>query len=271
MTDSLPRSGAAPMAGALKLTNGTVSSPGVSFNSASGSGLYKTTDGFGVAINGVQVAEFTAGGLTKGSRYIGELIPWTGTTAPARCVLPYGQTLSRTTYADLWAFAQLQIAAGNLFYNNGDGSTTFGVGDLRGRAIAAPDGMGGSDAGRLVGGVMSARLVVGGSGGEAVHSLTAAEIPQVGVSVAGNVNVSSDAPSGYSFFFANGDMIQIVAGASNLQIVTFPLSTQSTRRANITASGVNTLTGATTSSVTPSGHNTLPPTLLCNFALYAGA
>jgi hypothetical protein len=108
MTDSLPRSGAAPMAGALKLANGTVSAPGVSFNSASGSGLYKTTDGFGVAINGAQVAEFTAGGLTKGSRYIGELISWTGKTAPARCVLPYGQTLSRTTYADLWAFAQLR-------------------------------------------------------------------------------------------------------------------------------------------------------------------
>jgi microcystin-dependent protein len=260
MTDSLPRSGAAPMAGALKLTNGTVSAPGVSFNSASGSGLYKTTDGFGVAINGVQVAEFTAGGLTKGSRYIGELISWTGTAAPARCVLPYGQTLSRTTYADLWAFAQLQIAAGNLFYNNGDGSTTFGVGDMRGRVIAAPDGMGAGDAGRLVGGMMSARLAVGGSGGEATHLLSAGEIPVIG-STGSASGTLSGATTGNVVV---GQITDFLAAGGNP--VTKP---NGFTTAPVSVSGSMSVT--TTSNTGGSSHNNLQPTILCNFALYAGA
>src|SRR6185437_52892 len=109
-------------------------------------GFFKTANGIGVSVGGTKVAEFTAGGV---SRYLGELIPYTGLTAPALTVLPYGQTLSRTTYADLWAFAQTEIAAGSAFYTNGDGTTTFGIGDMRGRVPAGKDDMGGISAGRL--------------------------------------------------------------------------------------------------------------------------
>jgi microcystin-dependent protein len=251
------------MAGALKLANGTVSAPAASFNSASGTGLYKTTDGFGVAINGAQVAEFTAGGMTKGSRYIGELIPWTGKTAPARCVLPYGQTLSRTTYADLWAFAQLEIAAGNLFYNNGDGSTTFGIGDARGRAIAAPDIMGGStDAARLTGSSMAAtRTSVGGTGGEGLHTQSVNEMPahshSVNVSDPGHTHTTTiTAPVWTSFGGAN------IGGSPNTAFQQQGL-------------GINTAVTGIAVSINNNGSgqafNVVQPTLLCNFALYAGA
>lgn len=266
MTDSLPRSGAAPMAGALKLANGTVSAPAASFNSAAGTGLYKTTDGFGVAINGAQVAEFTSGGLTKGGRYVGELFVWTGNGVPPRCILPYGQTLSRTTYADLWAFAQVEIASGNLFYNNGDGSTTFGVGDMRGRVIAAPDGMGAGDAGRLVGGVMSARLAVGGSGGEPTHLLGLGEIP-AGISSSGSVSVTTTSSNND---FLRSDQIAIltnVGGSNPVKLFNF-LTNQSTGAVSATGTGAASVTSTNTGG---SFHNNLQPTILCNFALYAGA
>jgi microcystin-dependent protein len=142
------RSGAGGMIGPLKLADGTVTLPGLSWGTDPSTGLYKTTGGFGVAVAGAKVAEFTASGLS-GARFLGELIPFTCTAPPALCVLPFGQTLSRTTYADLWTQAQIEIAAGNTLYNNGDGSTTFGIMDVRGRVPAAWDSMGGTAANRL--------------------------------------------------------------------------------------------------------------------------
>ena len=112
MSARLMRTGAAPMTGPLKIADGSVGSPGLAFNTDTTSGIYKTANGLGVSVGGVKVAEFTSSGL---SRMIGELIPWTRLSAPSGWVLPYGQTLSRTTYADLWAIAQTEIAGGNTF------------------------------------------------------------------------------------------------------------------------------------------------------------
>jgi microcystin-dependent protein len=155
MSLRLMRSGVAPMTGPLKAVDGTVSAPGLTFASAPSSGVYPTADGLGVSIGGVKVAEFTSAGLKSGVRFIGELIEYTGSTAPALTVFPVGQTLSRTTYADLWTFAQLEIAAGNTLYNNGNGSTTFGIPDKRGRVSATKDNLGGSAASRLTGTTMT--------------------------------------------------------------------------------------------------------------------
>jgi microcystin-dependent protein len=72
----------------------------------------------------------------------GEVKPFAGTTAPAGYLLCFGQAISRTAYAGL--FAVLSTT-----YGVGDGSTTFNLPDLRGRVAAGKDDMGGSSAGRL--------------------------------------------------------------------------------------------------------------------------
>lgn len=76
------------------------------------------------------------GGLT------GMLIPHAGTTAPDGFLLCFGQAVSRTTYAALFAVISTT-------YGAGDGSTTFNLPDMRGRAPAGKDDMGGSAASRL--------------------------------------------------------------------------------------------------------------------------
>src|ERR1700729_1647777 len=81
LTLRLSRDGTAPMIGPVQLASGTVSAPGQVFSVDPTSGFYKTTAGIGVAISGVKVAEFVAGGVI-GSRYVGELIPFTGTAPP---------------------------------------------------------------------------------------------------------------------------------------------------------------------------------------------
>lgn len=73
----------------------------------------------------------------------GVVVPYAGASAPSEWLLCYGQDISRLTYAALFA------ALGTT-YGAGDGLTTFALPDLRGRAVAGKDDMGGSAASRLV-------------------------------------------------------------------------------------------------------------------------
>jgi microcystin-dependent protein len=100
----------------------------------------------------------------------GAVMPYAGTTEPDGWLLAYGQAVSRTTYANLYA------AIGTT-YGVGDGSTTFTLPDLRGRVVAGQDDMGGSSANRLTnqsGGLNGDTL--GATGGAETHTLTTAEL-----------------------------------------------------------------------------------------------
>ncbi len=92
-----------------------------------------------------------------------------GSTAPnSSFVFPFGQAISRTTYAT--AFALLSTT-----YGAGDGLTTFNLPDLRGRVAAAMDNMGGAAAGRL--GAVIPGTTLGGVGGAETHTLSVGEMP----------------------------------------------------------------------------------------------
>jgi len=94
----------------------------------------------------------------------GSLIAFAGSSAPGGWLLCFGQAISRSTFANLFAVV-------GTTYGVGDGSTTFNIPDLRGRVPVALDNMGGGDAGRL-----SVANTLGGSGGEEKHTLTTAEL-----------------------------------------------------------------------------------------------
>jgi microcystin-dependent protein len=100
-----------------------------------------------------------AGGLT-----------YYGPTAPnSAFAFPYGQAISRTTYATLFAIIGTD-------YGAGDGSTTFTLPDVRGRVEAGKDDMGGSAASRLGGGVLTG-TTLGATGGSDVIILSTSQIP----------------------------------------------------------------------------------------------
>ena len=74
---------------------------------------------------------------------VGGMIDYTGTTAPnSSFVLPYGQAISQTTYATLYALY------GSNRYGTDSGGM-FNVPDLRGRIAVGKDDMGGSAASRV--------------------------------------------------------------------------------------------------------------------------
>lgn len=103
---------------------------------------------------------------------IGGLMPYVGATAPnANFVLPFGQAISRTTYAGLFALTSTTFGVG-------DGTTTFNVPDLRGRSVHGVDNMGGSTAGRItVAGGNFNGTTLGATGGLENHLLTIPEMP----------------------------------------------------------------------------------------------
>jgi len=92
---------------------------------------------------------------------------YAGSSAPSGWLLCYGQAVSRTTYANLFAVVSTT-------YGTGDGSTTFNLPDLRGRAVFGVDNMGGSAASRVTNGNSGITgTTLGAAGGsELLHAHT---------------------------------------------------------------------------------------------------
>lgn len=91
---------------------------------------------------------------------VGVMTAYGGATAPTGWLLCYGQAVSRSAYAAL--FAAIGIA-----YGQGDGSSTFNIPDKRGRISIGADNMGGSAAGVVTQAVSNVNAaLVGAIGGD---------------------------------------------------------------------------------------------------------
>lgn len=97
---------------------------------------------------------------TDGSVPVGSVQAYAGSAAPNGWLLCYGQAVSRSTYARLFAIISTT-------YGTGDGVTTFNLPDIRGRAPFGKDDMGGAAASRItnaVSGITGTNL--GAAGGD---------------------------------------------------------------------------------------------------------
>ena len=184
---------------------------------------------------------------------LGGMLEFTGTTAPnSSFVLPFGQAISRTTYAAYFAMV-------GTTYGAGDGSTTFNVIDKRGRVSAGKDDMGGSAASRLTStyfGTSAAAL--GAVGGGESNTLSSAKLPAI--TPAGTVTlVSSTIRSN------TRQNVQLTGGGvSDLQI--------SAPGGDGTEDNCDTIVAASLSfSGTPFGggepHANVQPTVIVNYIL----
>lgn len=175
LTGSLPRDGSAGMSGQLKVADGSPSVPGWAFSNETSTGFSRASAGvLSVDILGTQVAQITTAGWVgpvQGGNPVGCVLDFAGSTVPAQWLLCFGQAVSRTTYALLFAVTGTAFGVG-------DGSTTFNIPDLRGRAAFGVDNMGGSTAGRITaaGGNFDG-TTIGNTGGLQNHTLTTTEIP----------------------------------------------------------------------------------------------
>jgi len=90
----------------------------------------------------------------------GSIITYAGAVAPAGWLMCAGQDVSRATYSSLFT-------AISTTYGAGDGSTTFTLPDLRGRAVFGKDNMGGTAASRVTSAVSGVSgTTLGATGGD---------------------------------------------------------------------------------------------------------
>jgi microcystin-dependent protein len=105
----------------------------------------------------------------------GTVMAFAGSTAPSGWVLSYGQELSQTTYAKLFA----AIGSTYCTADHGGGCTGgfFRVPDLRGRTLAGKDNMGGTAANRLTSAVSLDGTVLGKAGGSQNRTIASSNLP----------------------------------------------------------------------------------------------
>lgn len=137
---------------------------------------------------------------------IGAGMDFWGSAAPnSSFAFPYGQAISRTAYAALFAIV-------GTTYGSGDGSTTFNLPDKRGRISVALDTMGGTASGRITsasGGIDGA--TVGATGGGQTYTMQRSDLPNVAPTFtgsAGTVSVTSNDGKSY----VAGSLVGVAGG-----------------------------------------------------------
>lgn len=171
----------------------------------------------------------------------GAVMPYAGSSAPSGWLLAYGQAVSRSTYAALYA------AIGTT-YGSGDGSTTFNVPDMRGRVVAGKDNMGGVSADRLTGlsgGVNGDNLAA--TGGLETHTLTEAQL------------------AAHQHFVANTASGTGTLTASNY--VNYFSDYGSQYNTRLAGSSTVATTGLTSETGDGDAHNNVQPTIILNYII----
>lgn len=185
----------------------------------------------------------------------GMIFDYGGSTAPTGYLLCYGQAVSRTTYAALFAVLSTTFGVG-------DGSTTFTLPDYRGRVAAGKDDMGGSSANRLTnqtGGLDGDTL--GATGGSETHTLTEGQLAShthsfSATTSSGGAHVHEINFTGHTSHNTDGGG-NIASGSNSAESIT-AFDTQSS------GAHTHTVSGTSGSAGSGSAHNNVQPTIILN-------
>ena len=221
-------------------TYGLVSAPTPSAGTTT---IYRAASGYVEMIDG-ETSTVQTVGVPPGT-----ILDYAGASLPNGYLLCYGQAVSRSTYAGLFN------ALGTT-WGVGDGSTTFNLPDLRGRATFGLDNMGGTAAGRITNTFTGTTL--GASGGAEQATITQAQLP--------NCNFTStvtDPGHTHTFQMGNGSGSSGNFSATpqnNAGGFTFNI----TGIAQIVKTGTTGITVTTSSGGSGSAVNTISPAAIVN-------
>ena len=197
-------------------------------------GVVKAGANIIIADDGTISAIGGAGGTVSDTLPIGSTVEWYSEVIPENWLLCNGQAISRTEYAELFAFLGTE-------FGDGDGSTTFNLPDKRERFSLGKGNEEPYDK-------------LGNTGGEELHTLTLSEIPSHGHSSA-VVNPNSAGFTaedvGYTYTTSNNGVV-------------IPLSNTITR---------DTKGFISSTMENPQGggepHNNMPPYIVVNYIIKA--
>lgn len=191
---------------------------------------------------------------------IGAMMPFAGSSAPTGWQLCYGQALSRTTFALLFAII-------GTAYGAGDGSTTFNVPDKRGRISIGKDDMGGSAANRVTNAVSGITgTTLGATGGSQLAQQDTLSVSSSATSVVtdpGHMHNFDGSGTAHPplVFVGTGGNSNIVGGSQVLGKVMLNANTGVSVATSVTTTVTSTLTGAS---------QNMPPGQMDNQIIFAG-
>lgn len=162
----------------------------------------------------------------------GVIVDFAGSVAPPGWLLCFGQLLSRTTEAALFAAIGTQ-------YGAGDGSTTFRLPDPRGLVAAGKSDMGGADRGNLAGGTVLGAALGAQTNFANVSGAAPGNIVNDGANrTAGSLDLAITGVGGPTEVYSRGDQGggMNVAGQSHGHVITGITTGQLAIFANIIAS-----------------------------------
>ncbi len=291
LTGSVAANGETSITGPMRFASGTAPLPSITFTSESTTGFYFVSTGkIGVTGAGTAIAFFDKNRVGTGQdgnqfTYANTAIPspvgmvsdFAGTTAPAGWLLLQGGNFTRASYPELFTVI-------GVTYGAGDGLTTAGLPDARGRFIAGRDDMGGSAAGRITTAVSSIDgTTVGASGGSQSITLAITNIPTI--TPAGSVTAVSGSGSTSGGAISWSGSVHVSTFNSGVVGSGAPLASNSGGAdvgpdiaiggSGTYAAGTCSITGGSgTFSGTPFGSTTpkasLPPTIIMNKIIFAG-
>ncbi len=191
----------------------------------------------------------------------GAMVAFAGVTAPAGWLLCAGQSVSRATYADL--FAVLQTTYGSV-----DGNS-FNLPDLRGRSVFGKDDMGGTAAARVTAAVSGVNGTVlgaaGGSQSSGNTTLTVDQIPSHTHSGTASSNGDHQHGTGGSGGQGGGILNDWRPGGSNNYILQYggtDVFTTSANGAHNHTLNINAIGGSQ-----PHNHTAIPPAVILNYII----
>jgi len=196
----------------------------------------------------------------------GVIHQYAGSSAPSGYLLCDGSDVSRSDYANL--FAAIGTA-----YGAGDGSTTFGIPDFRGRVPAGQDDMGGTAASRLTsGGSGVDGATLGATGGAETHTMTTTEMPShthiqnAHTHTQNSHNHSQNPHNHYIFSGPAGGVHPTIQQNGNNGALYGPVQTVTATNNPTTATNQNTT--ATNQNTGGGGaHNNVQPVIVTNYII----
>jgi microcystin-dependent protein len=202
---------------------------------------------------------------------VGQIKPWTKSTAPTGYLLCNGAAVSRTTYADLFAVISTT-------YGSGDGSATFNVPQLQGKLPQGYDGNTYNMAG--TGGANTVTVSVTDN-----KAATSTVTNNQSVTVTGNIantSLTTAQLASHSHSFQRGTEASHPTAMDNSTRISGPSRGDSTLTTNTSGDGTghnhtHTLTGTLTGTVavstnltgtvTASGTNAFSPYVVINYVI----
>jgi microcystin-dependent protein len=217
---------------------------------------YKTSTNEFLALNtgamtNAWLTAFQSTDLTARLLKVGTVLAWPGSNLPGGYLYADGSTVSRTTYAELFT-------AYGTTYGVGDGSTTFGLPDYRGRALFGRDDMGGSAANRITNAASGITgTTLGATGGAQTITLARSALP--------NVTLATDSQGNHTHTFAGN----VSAGGAG-GVETSSSHGTPNNPATTSSNGAHThTTDSINGGVTQTAVNNMSPAAICNYIIFA--